>query len=617
MAVAAPARRTSAAPGAGALADRRRRRRKAPRAPHARPPLQSAPRRRRPRARPPRPRAAPRPARPPPPSAPRRKPRRAAGGQLIPLAGRTAVAVRQLPDSGLIVRMTRGRAWIAVLGVLLVGIVALNVVTLSFAASSGKIDEQITALEQENSILGGREAQHFSTGPDPQRSGRCGPGDADHRRAARDRGRPRRRRHRGRSASPPPARARSAADALDRAPDRAALRRLPALLPGHRRPRLLAAGGAGRRSLASQAISQQTETVTVPGLRGSLLDRRGNKLAASEDAATIYATPYQVKNPPQAAAKLAPILELSQRRRAESADRRIAASPTSPTKSTSAPAAKIERLKLEGIGELPDSRRTYPQGEMAGQVIGAVGSENQGLTGLEAGEESVLGGTDGERRIVNDALGDPIRLETVKEAERRRRHPADPRPGDPARRPKQVLAEVGETYSPKGATAIVVDPRTSQILAMANWPPVDPNDLSDASNEDLMNKATGFTYEPGSTFKAFTVAAALEEKLVTPTTEFTLPPSIQVADRTIEDAEERGTETMSVAEILAHSSNVGAVDDRARGRRRKIQQVDRPLRLRPPDRGPVPGRGAGASCPSSTNTRARRWATCRSARASR
>jgi hypothetical protein len=88
-----------------------------------------------------------------------------AGGQLIPIAvGRTAVAVRQLPDSGLVVRMTRGRAWIAVLGVLLVGIVALNVVTLSFAASSGKIDEQITTLEKENSMLGARVAEKYGTG---------------------------------------------------------------------------------------------------------------------------------------------------------------------------------------------------------------------------------------------------------------------------------------------------------------------------------------------------------------------------------------------------------------------------------------------------------------------
>lgn len=315
--------------------------------------------------------------------------------------------------------------------------------------------------------------------------------------------------------------------------------------------------GVQGSKLASEAVSQQTEVVTVPGLRGDLLDRRGNKLAASEDAATIYATPYQVKNPPQAAAQLAPILkqpkaEVLEALSAEGGFSYLA------QKVDLSTVAKVEALDLEGIGELPDSRRTYPQGEMAGQVIGAVGSKNQGLTGLEMGEEEVLGGSDGERRIVNDALGQAIRMETVKEAEDGEDIELTL---DPViqQKTEEVLNGVGETYAPKGATAIVVDPRSSQILAMANWPPVNPEDLSEVSNEDLLNKATGFNYEPGSTFKAFTVAAALEEKLVTPTTEFTLAPTIQVADRTIKDAEERGTETMSVGRILAQSSNVGAV----------------------------------------------------------
>lgn len=314
--------------------------------------------------------------------------------------------------------------------------------------------------------------------------------------------------------------------------------------------------GVQGSSLASQAVYQQTEEVTVPGLRGDLLDRRGNKLAASEDAATIYATPYQVKNAPKAAERLAPILdqpkgEVLEALTAEGGFSYVA------QKVDLATAAKVEALEIEGIGQLPDSRRTYPQGEMAGQVIGAVGSENQGLTGLEAGEEDVLGGSDGERRIVNDALGEPIRLETVEEAEDGEDIQLTL---DPViqRETERALAGVGETYSPKGATAIVVDPRSSEVLAMANWPPVDPSNLEEASNEDLLNKATGFTYEPGSTFKAFTVAAALEEKTVTPTSEFTLPPVLQVADRTIEDSHPRGTETMSVATILAHSSNVGA-----------------------------------------------------------
>ncbi len=167
-------------------------------------------------------------------------------------------------------------------------------------------------------------------------------------------------------------------------------------------------------------------------------------------------------------------------------------------------------------------------------------------------------GTDGERRIVKDALGEPIRMDTVTQAS----DGEDIRLTlDPAiqKETEAALAEVGETYAPQGATAIVMDPRDSEVLAMANWPPVDPTDLSETDSEDLLNRATGFTYEPGSTFKAFTVAAALEEKMVTPGSAFTLPPSIQVADRTIEESHARGTETLIVADILAHSSNVGAV----------------------------------------------------------
>jgi cell division protein FtsI/penicillin-binding protein 2 len=264
-----------------------------------------------------------------------------------------------------------------------------------------------------------------------------------------------------------------------------------------------------------------------------------------------------VKEPRRTAAKLAPILgeeesEVLKSLMADSGFSYVAHKVEVPT------AARIARLELPGIGQLPDSLRTYPQGALAGQAIGAVGSENQGLTGLEAGEDSVLHGEDGERRIVKDALGEPIRLETVTETSDGKDIQLTLDPAIEAKT-EEVLAEVGETFAPKGATAIVMDPRDSQILAMANWPPVDPADLSSASSEDLLNKATGFTYEPGSTFKAFTVASALEEKLVTPETSFTLPPSIQVADRTIEDAEARPTVTLSVAQILAESSNVGAV----------------------------------------------------------
>jgi hypothetical protein len=145
MAVAAPARRTAPAPG---------------------PSRTTAPKRKAPARRPARARAVPAPARTParaPARRPARRPATTGRPKLVVVAGRTATAVSQLPDSGLVVRMTRGRAWIAVLGILLVGIVGLNVATLSFAASAGKIDTQITALEKENSMLESREAERYST----------------------------------------------------------------------------------------------------------------------------------------------------------------------------------------------------------------------------------------------------------------------------------------------------------------------------------------------------------------------------------------------------------------------------------------------------------------------
>jgi cell division protein FtsI/penicillin-binding protein 2 len=129
-------------------------------------------------------------------------------------------------------------------------------------------------------------------------------------------------------------------------------------------------------------------------------------------------------------------------------------------------------------------------------------------------------------------------------------------------RTEQVLQGVGRAFRPKGATAIVMNPRTGGILALANWPRVDANDpgSAPASAHATENRATSFTYEPGSTFKAITVAGALEQGLVTPQTRFDLPVNIQIADRSIHDAEARGAERRSVAQILAQSSNVGAIE---------------------------------------------------------
>ncbi len=311
-------------------------------------------------------------------------------------------------------------------------------------------------------------------------------------------------------------------------------------------------------SLSSQAQSQQVEQIMVPGSRGAIIDRSGKQLAVSEDAATVFATPYQVEDPEAAARKLGALLETP-----ENEILAVLADPDSgfaylERKVDLTTAEKIEQLELAGIGMLPDSRRIYPQGELAAQVIGTVGIDNQGLTGLEAAEEPLLHGTDGEREVVRDALGEELERSTTAAAE----VGSDLRLTIDASiqaETERVLAGIGEAYQPEGATAIVLDPRSSEILAMANYPAFDPSDPADADPDALTNMATGFTYEPGSTFKAFTVAGALEDGVVTPDTTFDLPPTLQVADRVIEESHDRGYVTLPVSEILAQSSNVGAV----------------------------------------------------------
>jgi cell division protein FtsI (penicillin-binding protein 3) len=310
--------------------------------------------------------------------------------------------------------------------------------------------------------------------------------------------------------------------------------------------------------LSASAAAQQTESVVVPGHRGRVLDRRGQELAVSEDAATVFATPYQVKDAAKTAERLAPLLHVPASGLLRSLSNRDSGFAYLKRKLDLAAAQQVQKMDIPGIGVIPDSRRVYPQGDLAAQALGAVGIDNQGLSGVEAQHEELLHGTDGERRVTRDALGEPIERETVS-GESSGQDLELTIDSEIQARTEEALAGIGTTYSPAGATAIVMDPSTSDVLAMANWPTVDPQDLSDASQEDLENRATGFTYEPGSTFKAFTVAAALQDHKVTPETMFDLPPAIQVADRKIEEAHPRGEVSLTVAQILAQSSNVGAV----------------------------------------------------------
>ena len=191
-------------------------------------------------------------------------------------------------------------------------------------------------------------------------------------------------------------------------------------------------------------------------------------------------------------------------------------------------------------------------------MIGAVGSENEGLTGLEQAKDDVLGGEDGEQEVVHDARGEPIRFDTV----------STPSVGGDIAvtidaaiqgRAEEAIAVAGEQFDAKGASAVVMDPNSGDVLAMANWPGFDPSDAGRGERGGPGNRATGFTYEPGSTYKAFTVAAALEEGLVTPNTSFHLPRRSRSPTGRSRRRTPRGRSDATVAEILAQSSNVGAV----------------------------------------------------------
>ena len=220
------------------------------------------------------------------------------------------------------------------------------------------------------------------------------------------------------------------------------------------------------------------------------------------------------------------------------------------------------------------------------------------MSGLELSFEKAAVGKDGERTTVTDRLGPAILVNDAKAGRTgsRVQLTIEAPVQDEVER---VLAGVGRVFRPKGATAIVMDPNTGNILALANWPAVNANSIGNASDYARMNRASGFTYEPGSTFKAFTVASALEEGEVTPSTLFDLPALLHVGDKTIKDSHDRGAETLSVSSILAQSSNVGAALIGMKVGRRRIDHWIRRFGFASPTQSGFPGEEQGLVLPLS------------------
>jgi cell division protein FtsI (penicillin-binding protein 3) len=316
--------------------------------------------------------------------------------------------------------------------------------------------------------------------------------------------------------------------------------------------------GVRAASFGRLASSQHSEDVVIPAARGTIYDRTGLQLAIGEQAQTVYADPRQVTDPKTESTTIAQALKLDPNQVYQELTDRTHGFVYVKRKADPAQAAKLEKRGLPGLGFYAEERRFYPQFSLASQLIGYAGVDNHGLAGLELSLDKQLAGRPGRERIVKDASGQAIDT-VVSQPERDGSDVYLTLDHTIQANAQTVLRDTVAKWHAKSATAIVLDPATGAVRAMATAPGFDANSYPQVWRVLQRNRAVTDTYEPGSTFKLVTVAGALSERLVSPSTTFTLPYYIHVADRTIHDAEPRGTETMSVSQILSRSSNVGAI----------------------------------------------------------
>jgi cell division protein FtsI (penicillin-binding protein 3) len=308
-----------------------------------------------------------------------------------------------------------------------------------------------------------------------------------------------------------------------------------------------------------RARIQRIRTIDVPASRGTIFDRDGEELAMSLPAKAVFADPASVQRPAAEASVVASILNLSYRDvraamtrpghfvyLARGVDRRRA--------------ARLEDRHLAGIGFLDESRRYYPGGALAPQVLGFVNVDGTGLAGLEQQYQSVLAGHPGHEVIESGPNGVLIPQGTNVDV------PAVP--GDDLVltidrgiqfQAQEALARAVKDNKAKGGTVVVMDPATGEILAMATYPWFDPNAFGRAPVDVIRNRAVTDVYEPGSVNKVITAAAALEHGVVRTDQHLTVPDHLQLYTKTFHDAHRHPTEQMTLADIISYSSNVGAI----------------------------------------------------------
>jgi cell division protein FtsI (penicillin-binding protein 3) len=308
--------------------------------------------------------------------------------------------------------------------------------------------------------------------------------------------------------------------------------------------------------LAALAERQYSRTVVLQAQRGPIVDRQGAPLATSSPAESLFAQPRAVGDPVRVAARLSPLVGLSERELHAALisgksfvwlRRRL----------PPATAAAVRALREPGLGFLPEPLRLYPNRELGAHVVGFEGVDG-GLEGIERSMNDVLSGTPGKAVVGRDALGREVVTEAVIQ---------QPAPGHGVMltldRTIQYLAEreIDAAYrrtQARAAMAVAMDPRTGDVLAMAVRPTFNPNAFMDASRESWRNRAVTDPFEPGSTFKIIMAAAALEEGVVRPDDRIWAENGrITIAKTTIHDWKKYGW--LTFGEVLQNSSNVGSI----------------------------------------------------------
>ncbi len=314
--------------------------------------------------------------------------------------------------------------------------------------------------------------------------------------------------------------------------------------------------GISNEFLQKQGASRYTRTLELPATRGKITDRHGQVLASSIPVKAIWAIPEDVAEAPKEKLQmLARLLEMGERelRAKLDSDRSFVYLKRQVEQDT---ADKIVKLGIAGIYTRKEYKRFYPQGEVMAHVVGFTNVEDMGQEGIELAAQKSLAGVTGSRRVIKDRLGRIVEdIEAVRE-------PHDGRDLALSIDSKiqyiafSQLKEAVEKYHAKAAGIVVLDVKTGEVLALANMPTYNPNNRQTLSGAQLRNRVLTDTFEPGSAMKSFTVALALENKLVSPSTQIqTAPGRMTIGSATIGDAHVHGL--LTVAEVIQKSSNIG------------------------------------------------------------